>query len=432
MVAARSLSAERALSSSSVLKMNGFVNAEKVHTDEGKPVPAPVRASSDPKNKKLIFAHAIWRHGKRNPGVIYKNSLSKEHDFIQGMGELVNEGMMEQYVLGQRLRKRFIEDTALVSPHYVAKEIYIRSTHVNRTITSAQSHFRSFYSGTLPDQEPNVPSRENPVAVHAFSDLADPILLASGCEYARHFVTTTIQNKPQFKAFIDEHKQFIKTVADKTGHPEYAEAAENYDFWNTYRLLSVCDAIIHEVLLNLPRAPWVDEVYEQADNFVDEYYAHIYGLRADDHIRKEAAKIFGGPLLWEIIDRFKLKLGIDVDKIRLKDEMPEKYYVYSAHDTSIIQLFVALGFGKIGVDTIKRPQTSDAVTIELWQGNDGSNVIKIFYFRKGLDHPIDLSKTVAGCENCEEGCSLDQFIQRSLPFKPDPDAQYGSGIEKTF
>ncbi|KAE9554209.1 hypothetical protein FO519_002573 [Halicephalobus sp. NKZ332] len=379
-------------------------------------------SGKDPKNKKLVFAHAIWRHGKRNPIAMYQTCLSKEEDFVHGLGELVHEGMMEHYELGRKLRKRFIEETSLVSPIYISKEIHIRSTYVNRTITSAQSHFLSFYSGSIPGKDyplhESWPQTFFPVPVHASPDIADPVLLGSAHESSREYIKNVITKTPQFKQFIERNRNMLEKIIKNSGHPEFSEAV-NGNWIMVSKLFGIFDTIIHEHLLDLPRSPWVDEVYEEVGDFVDEYYAHIFGFTADPEIRLQAGKIFGGPILWEIIDRFRYALGIDLDKIKLKGKIPKKYYVYSAHDTSIIQLFAGLGLGKIGFDTIKRPETADAVTIELWQGEDGSTVVKLFYFRKGCEDPIDMSKEVSGDVDTEEGFSLEQFIRRSEPYKPD-------------
>jgi len=374
-----------------------------------------------PKNKKLIFAHAIWRHGKRNPMVLYRTTLIKEEDFVHGLGELIHEGMMEHYVLGKKFRERFIEETSLVSPNYIAKEIHVRSTYVNRAITSAQSHFLSFYSNSVPGKDyplhEDWPQNFVPVPIHPGGPI-DPVLLGTHCESIRNFIRNTVSKTPEFLTFVEKYKDFFKKIIEKSGHPEYSEALNgNWDCIS--KIFGVSDTVTHEHILDLPRASWVDELYQEASDFTDEYYANIYGFRGPPEVQLQARKIFGGSIIWEMIDRFRHALGRDLDKIKLKGKIPKKYYVYSAHDTSIVQLFSGLGFKEIGFDTTKRPDTSDAVTVELWQGEDGSTVIKIFYFRKGHEEPTDMSRGVSGCEHTEEGCTLEEFIKRSEIYKPD-------------
>lgn len=48
----------------------------------------------------------------------------------------------------------------------------------------------------------------------------------------------------------------------------------------------------------------------------------------------------------------------------------------------------------------------------------------MFYFDKEKSEPIDLSKLVTGAETTEEGASLEQFIQRSLIYKPESFRKY--------
>jgi hypothetical protein len=43
------------------------------------------------------------------------------------------------------MRKKYIEDTKFLSEDFVATEIYVRSTNVNRTIESAIAHLTGMY-----------------------------------------------------------------------------------------------------------------------------------------------------------------------------------------------------------------------------------------------------------------------------------------------
>lgn len=155
------------------------------------------------------------------------------------------------------------------------------------------------------------------------SEIEDPVLLAIGCEKAIKFMKDVIFKTAEFQEFIAENTKFIQDLSENSGHNEFSDfLTEDYDFWDLYQIVGLCDTIIHEVLLDLPRAEWVNESYEKCDKFVDEFYEQIFGLKTDEKIKTEAGKIFGGQLLWEIIDRFKKKLVSN-------KQLPNKYYVYS-------------------------------------------------------------------------------------------------------
>lgn len=89
-------------------------------------------------NEKIIFAWEMNRHGARAPyrGVVNGEDAYKEK-WID-LQELSNIGKRMLYLLGVSLRKRYIVDYKLINSTYNPKEIYIRSTDVNRTIESME------------------------------------------------------------------------------------------------------------------------------------------------------------------------------------------------------------------------------------------------------------------------------------------------------
>uniref|UniRef100_A0A914D4U0 Uncharacterized protein n=1 Tax=Acrobeloides nanus TaxID=290746 RepID=A0A914D4U0_9BILA len=100
---------------------------------------------------------------------------------------------------------------------------------------------------------------------------------------------------------------------------------------------------------------------------------------------------------------------------------PLKYYVWSFHDTTLSSLFSTLGFKRSNYNEDGYPQYSSCATFELWVRDDNSTYIKAYYLplTNTSDHLIEeVTTEISGCEN---GCTLDQFEQRSQPFKPNGD-----------
>lgn len=94
---------------------------------------------------QLILSQILWRHGARTPLHCNWNCEEfKKSGLLNGY--LTPTGMRQHYVLGQWLRKRYIEDMKFLSDYYNETEIFIDSTDVNRTIMSAQSNLQGMYS----------------------------------------------------------------------------------------------------------------------------------------------------------------------------------------------------------------------------------------------------------------------------------------------
>ena len=102
----------------------------------------------------LVYVIEVFRHGIREPVYPYWNSLIVNADF----GELTPPGMRQQYLLGDAMRREYIEELGFLSPEYNSSEFFVESTNVNRTLMSALSHLQGFYPlGTgakLPENYP--------------------------------------------------------------------------------------------------------------------------------------------------------------------------------------------------------------------------------------------------------------------------------------
>ena len=101
-------------------------------------------------SEKIIFAFQINRHGARSPYSGLRNGIDdfKEKWWLE-RNELSYSGKRQLYLLGVKVRKRYIETYHLLNKEYNPQEIYIRSTDHNRTIESIYSYLQGLYpSGT--------------------------------------------------------------------------------------------------------------------------------------------------------------------------------------------------------------------------------------------------------------------------------------------
>uniref|UniRef100_A0A1I7XUB7 Leishmanolysin-like peptidase n=1 Tax=Heterorhabditis bacteriophora TaxID=37862 RepID=A0A1I7XUB7_HETBA len=108
----------------------------------------PVTPRTIKSNDKLLFVQVVWRHGDRAPVKSYPTDIHQEDAWPHGWGELtqVDLGMRQQYALGRLLRNRYMNGTnALLDRNYNPKQVYIRSTDVNRTLVSAYANLAGMF-----------------------------------------------------------------------------------------------------------------------------------------------------------------------------------------------------------------------------------------------------------------------------------------------
>jgi len=89
-------------------------------------------------NPEVVMISELFRHGARY--TLY--NLFNETDIDLNNGQLSAGGMREHYILGKAVKKAY---SSLFADEYDHNQISIVSTHVNRTIESAQSHFLGMY-----------------------------------------------------------------------------------------------------------------------------------------------------------------------------------------------------------------------------------------------------------------------------------------------
>lgn len=98
--------------------------------------------------KKLVFVQELFRHGSRYP--IYPRSFdgsdyaAKEHS----IGELSTQGKAMHYLLGKKVYAAYWRDLfggTQFEAQYNNSKFYIKSTDVNRTVESCQSHLMGIF-----------------------------------------------------------------------------------------------------------------------------------------------------------------------------------------------------------------------------------------------------------------------------------------------
>ena len=93
--------------------------------------------------QKLLMIQETFRHGARYPIFPEAADGSDFAEKINSVGELTVEGKNMHYFLGKIIYRKYWSQLFQGTPYenaYNQSQFYIKSTDVNRTIESAQSH----------------------------------------------------------------------------------------------------------------------------------------------------------------------------------------------------------------------------------------------------------------------------------------------------
>lgn len=96
-------------------------------------------------DETILFAFQMNRHGARAPYDRINNGKDIFHEEWGKKKELSPVGKRQLYLLGAKVRNRYIKKYKLLSEQYNPQEIYIKCTDSNRTIESTYSFIQGLY-----------------------------------------------------------------------------------------------------------------------------------------------------------------------------------------------------------------------------------------------------------------------------------------------
>ncbi|KAI6184726.1 Acid phosphatase [Aphelenchoides bicaudatus] len=398
----------------------------------------PATPIDDDPEWNLVFTQTLWRHGDRSPVFQIPNDPITAKNWTRsggGFGQLSPARMAQHMRLGEKLRNRYND---FVSKKYVDNEVYVRSTDVNRTLMSALSNMIGFYpknSGVAGEDYPDVagwPAGFNFVPIHTVPEMNDPVSGVHNCSYEKK-AFRALKTTPEYKKAVEDHRDLINKVIELTGIKKF----ELED------IKLVRDTLFVEKVSDIPGiqmpSGFTEELFEQIDELagiVDDLEDGI-GVAEKDNInfRIELPKLTGGPLLWTMIDHMELKrfcLDKKIDRTEEEEKRcryfdPLRYYVFSAHDTTISSLFSTFGFQESNFNETGLPHYASCVLLELYQSveDPGEYKVSVLYWPEahGL---IDVTHWITGCNH---KCTLDTFINRSQSYRIRDMEKYCDGVE---
>ncbi|KAI6196589.1 hypothetical protein M3Y94_01127300 [Aphelenchoides besseyi] len=379
-------------------------------------------------NDELVLVQSLWRHGDRSPTMTFP---SDNNTWSQGWGQLTLTGMKQHYYLGQRLKQKYTTDLKFTPSKFNQAEVYIRSTDLNRTLQSAMSNLVGFFEpGTegidYPKDLDSWPKGYVPIPIHTVDDEFDYLINPDRYCPRNDAIRKFLADCDDIKSIVEQYKDLLNKLTKISGMET--------TIWNMWE---IHDSWFIDRLYGKPLPPeFTDELFANVTKLNDLMEDVIYGIRVNTckgvDIRNELTKLRGGPLIWSIIEHMQQKrfcINTPADKRDTKAKQlckwmdSLKYFVYSAHDSTIAALFATFGFNETNYDEPGFPHYSACVTVELWKSANGYYV-KVFYWVppseminnhtfKG-DVTIDLTPKIV---DCTDKCDLDQFSKRSEPYK---------------
>lgn len=356
--------------------------------------------SSDVSTKTLKLVQVVFRHGDRTPVNTYPTDPYKDpSNWPIGWGQLTNNGKERHYHLGHYLRQRY---DAFLSETYSDKEVYVRSTDVDRTLMSAASNL----AGLFPpkgDQRWDQSLEWQPIPIHTVPQAEDLLLsLSSECPlYDR--LTGEFEASPTVQSLVATNKELFTYLTLHTGQ----NVSTIVDIEYLYDVLFIEDRF------NMTLPAWTAEVYPDKLRTLSDF---SFAMKA---YTKEMQRLRGGPLVKEMTNQMSSRVGwtspssssTSSPSSLSSSAASRKLFMYSAHDVTLAAFLSALGvFNGI------QPPYAAMVLLELHEPRPDHFVVQVWYKNVSFDGMEPFLLTVPGCDST---CPLERFLELTRPVVSD-------------
>lgn len=353
-------------------------------------------ANSSIPTRQLLFVAELCRHGDRTPLYEFPADAWPASKWPEGVGELTAIGMRAHYELGTRLRERYV-DSGYLSSSYTPEEVYVRSTDIDRTLTSATSQLAGLYPpGTaantdvrvrfgkdpLHENEGGLPHLFQPIPVHSEHRSTDVLLLpGNNCPMHQLTVYRKLQS-PEYQEVVETNADFLEVARKLSGFKgdkfSLTELERLHDTWTCFNA--------HSVPLPSDVTP---DVLQKAKNLSD--WQLTFMNRGVDVNRMRA-----GLILYEVKRFMAAAVQRDLQKLpKHHGKYGKKFVLFSAHDTTVAATLAALQ-----VFDGHYPPYNSTLIWELFKSPDGLLSIRIEYNGRALRLP--------GCS--DEYCPVHEYV----------------------
>ncbi|KAB0799287.1 hypothetical protein PPYR_07167 [Photinus pyralis] len=312
----------------------------------------------------LLSVIVIYRHGDRAPIRPYQTDPYKDpSNWPMGWGQLTKIGKRQQYDLGRWLRERYKN---FLPEEFSPRDIYVRSTDVDRTLMSAQCNLAGLFPPDA-NQTWNSNLAWQPVPVHTVPEQLDPVLsMKKPCERYRQLYQALFTTR-EFVDIQRENRELYEYLTQNTGN----------EIYNLETLEQLYNTLFIEELHNHTLPEWTKSVYpHKMARWADMSFA-LYTYNP------KLALLRTGPLMDVIYKAF--------DNASLP-----KMHMFSAHDTTIADILNTLG-----IFDRHSPPYASTILFEL-RARGVNRLVNILYKNSTTPQRMIL-------KDCQFDCPLDTF-----------------------
>lgn len=287
-------------------------------------------------------------------------------------------GKMQQFELGKWLRNRYI---GFLPEQYSERDIYIRSTDVDRTLMSAEVNLAGLYPPEgIQVWDPDL--KWQPVPIHTIPENEDPVLATKKPCPKYDLLLKKLQNTEQFKNINHQLHDLYAYLTRYSGTT--ISSVEDVEF--LYNTLFI------ETIYNYTLPNWTKPIFPEK---LKPWAAFSFAV---DCYTKDLARLKMGPLLNQIQEHFFNKTST----IKHRKTLTPKFWVYSAHDITIANILQSLG----AFEYHSPPYTS-TIVFEL-RSNSQGQFVNLYYKNTSVAREIVL-------EGCKFDCPLNEFVSLLKP-----------------
>lgn len=381
--------------------------------------------------RELLLVIELCRHGDRSPLYQFPADALPASKWPEGIGELTSVGQRAHYDLGTRLRARYVE-SGFLSYSWKPREVYVRSTTIDRTLMSAASQMAGMFPagtarvadvgvefGADPPAEntTGLPGRWQVVPIHTVPLRQDDMLIAGGACPRHVQLMETKRQSSAWAALTAEKEKLFAAVAGIMGvrneQLTLHSMSEVNDVWTCYEAHNV----------PLPKGV-TKEMRRDVKALAD--WLLLFGNEG-----KEVRRLRSGLLLNDI--KRRMLLAKRKNEGRLDDAAAaqvKKFVLYSAHDTT-----VAAALSALNIQFGTNPPYNSTVIFELWHDKKARKSEAKYLVRVEYN---GVSKRVDGCpaspSDDDEVCNIENYLEATeavtIPSKQARVRECSTGVSR--